>query len=330
LKVSKLIEQRQFQWRELEDMCSRMQTRTGKLDAIQTARFTALYRSACADLALASAYQLPPSSVDYLHKLVARAHNQLYRSRSFQWKTFAEIFFVKTPRIVFDDVCVHICFFVFWGLFLVSAYLAYETEVYPDFAERVIGRAQMEGLETSWTGFSGRTYGENCQMAGYYVLNNAGLQGLFCFAYMLLVLPGLGILVSNAVYLGAVFGFMFRPELGEASVNFKTFVTAHGPFELTAIILVAGAGLRLGLSWMMTNGLSRKDSMIAQSKKALPVVMCGVVLFCMAAFIEGFISPIPESIMPWFLKGGVAVFSCAAMLFYFVVLGYPRGGSIEA
>ncbi len=51
-------------------------------------RFSALYRAACADLALADAYQLPAETVRYLHQLVGRAHKQLYRSRSFNMSTW--------------------------------------------------------------------------------------------------------------------------------------------------------------------------------------------------------------------------------------------------
>ena len=84
MKVAQLIERRQPMWRELEILCSQMTRGSRKKDPEVVARFSELYRSACADLALAEAYQLPPKTVDYLHRLVARAHNQLYRSRHYQ------------------------------------------------------------------------------------------------------------------------------------------------------------------------------------------------------------------------------------------------------
>jgi drug/metabolite transporter (DMT)-like permease len=115
--------------------------------------------------------------------------------------------------------------------------------------------------------------------------------------------------------------------MGDASVNFQNFVTAHGPFELTAIILSAGAGLKIGLSWLMTNGLSRKDSLIKTARETLPIAMCAVVLFCFAAMIEGFVSPTPHDVMPWWIKGTVGTLSSCLLMFYFVVLGYPKQGS---
>ncbi len=138
------------------------------------------------------------------------------------------------------------------------------------------------------------------------------------------MIPGLVTLSYNAVNLGAVFGFMFRPELGESSVNFQNFVTAHGPFELTAIILSAGAGLKIGLGWLMTGGLSRSDSLLKTAREALPIAMCAVVLFILAALIEGFISPTSTGFMPWWVKGVVAVGSSCGLMIYFVVLGYPQ------
>ena len=53
------------------------------------------------------------------------------------------------------------------------------------------------------------------------------------------------------IVLGAAFGHMGTVEQRD---NFFQFVTAHGPFELTAIVLSAAAGMRLGFSLVDTHG----------------------------------------------------------------------------
>lgn len=322
MKVAELIENRRPQWEELDGLCETLGA-VGKNEPDQINRFSQLYRAACADLALAESYQLPPKTVDYLHKLVARSHNQLYRSQRFQWKHWYKVIFEDTPRKIFNDGCVHFSFILFWGFFLLAAYLAYDDAVWPGFAADVLGEEQLEGMSENFAGFQGRTWSQNSMMFGFYILNNAGI-GLACFVSMLGLLPGLVTLAFNAVTLGVSFGYMFRADAGDASINFQNFVTAHGPFELTAIILSAGAGLRIGLSWIVTDGLSRLDSLQKTAVETLPVAICATVLFCMAALIEGFISPTPEKFMPWWVKGFVAVVSSCMMMFYFVVLGYPR------
>ena len=90
-------------------------------------------------------------------------------------------------------------------------------------------------------------------------------------------------------------------------------------------MLSAGAGLKIGLGWLLTNGLSRLDSLRNTAREALPIAMCAVALFCFAALIEGFVSPTSEDYLPWWVKGLVAVFSSCLLMIYFVVLGYPRG-----
>lgn len=327
MKVAELIAKRQPYWRELEKLCDEVSRVSGASDAQRVTKFTSLYRAACADLALAEAYQLPPNTVDYLHRLVARSHSQLYRSRTFRWRRWYEKIFVDTPKLVFNDPCVHIAAVVFWGLFLIAAFLAYENSVWPGFAEKVVGEQQLENMEQMYTGFDkGRGFEMNSFMAGFYVNHNASI-GLSCFVTMLSVIPGMITLSYNAVQLGTVFGYMFRPELGDPSANFQNFVTAHGPFELTAIVLSAGAGLKIGMSWIMTGGLSRKDSLIKTAREALPIAMCAVILFCLAAMIEGFVSPTSSTYLPWWVKGLVAVASSFSLMVYFVVLGYPRDES---
>ena len=321
MKVSEIIEKRQPLWRELEKLNSSV---GGKPTPETAAKFSRLYRAACADLALAEAYQLPPNTVDYLHRLVAKSHNQLYRSQKFRWRDWYDKIFYDTPRLIFNDPCIHIAALLFWGLFLLAGYLAWDNTVWPGFAEKVVGEESLETYKNMYSSFEGRSgVGGNVNATGFYVGHNAGI-GLKCFVSMLFVIPGLVILSDNAVQLGTVFGYMFRPELGDASVNFQNFVTAHGPFELTAIILSAGAGLKIGLSWLRTGGLSRTDSLLKTARETLPIAMCAVILFIFAALIEGFVSPTSVNYMPWWVKGMVGVGSSIGLMFYFVVLGYPH------
>ena len=56
MKVAALLENRRQTWMELDRLCATV--RGGKLTPEMAVRFSSLYRAACADLALADAYQL--------------------------------------------------------------------------------------------------------------------------------------------------------------------------------------------------------------------------------------------------------------------------------
>ena len=339
MKVVELLERRRRNWHELERMCDLLQgggSSTALLPADRS-RFGALYRAACADLALAYAYQLPQNTVQYLHRLVGRAHNQLYRSRRFEFQKWGEVLLFDVPKTIFNDRCVQTMFAVFWGLFILSAFLAYSKAAWPEFAEQVLTAEGIQGLEEMYKNpIDGtlRDADENTAMAGFYINHNTGI-GFQCFAWGLLVVPGMLVTMSNAIQLGSAFGYMARPDVAEGR-NFFYFVTAHGPFELTAIVLSAGAGLRLGLSWMMPGALSRQAALIKAGRQALPVMGAAAVLFFLAALIEGFVSPSgyltrfdppgdPGSTDYWWIKVPIAILASALLAFYFVVLGFPRG-----
>jgi len=327
VKVAELLELRRKNWQELEELCGQLQYRRRKtLGAARLSRFAALYRAACADLALADAYQLPPNTVQYLHRLVGRAHNQLYRTRNFKFSTWGKVLLEDAPQWIFNDRCVQVAFCLFWGVFIASAILAYSKGMWPNYADEIITPGKIEQMESDFQQpISGRDPEERIAMAGFYIKNNTGI-GLRCFGGGLLVIPGLFITVFNAATLGACFGYMARPEVTEGQ-NFFHFVTAHGPFELTAIVLSAGAGLRLGMAWIAPGRLSRIASLRKTANDAMPLMGAAMCMFFFAALIEGFVSP---SGLPYWFKATVAVFSCGVLTFYFVVLGFPRGRSGRA
>ena len=320
MKVSELLEKRRQNWAELEQLCEQTQARRSRLGAPAISRFASLYRAACADLALADAYQLPPNTVQYLHRLVGRAHNQLYRTRNFRLSAWGRLLLFDAPQRIFQDRCVQLAFCIFWGAFLLSFLLALSNSVFPQYAEQMLSRETIDELEANFSeSIVGRDPTLSYAMAGFYIQHNTGI-GLKCFASGLLVIPGLFFSLYNAAFLGAAFGYMARPDVPEGA-NFFHFVTAHGPCELTAVVLASGSGLRLGWSWIHTRGLTRLGSLRKTAVEGMPIIGAMMVLFFLAALIEGFLSP---SAAPYAVKAAVAILTSGALMFYFVVLGFPR------
>ena len=348
MKVTDILHRRQQNWQELARLTTRLETtRRSKIAAAEVARFASLYRAACADLAVADA--LPPNVVQYLHRLVGRAHNQLYRARRFDYSKWVHVLFEVVPQRVFQDRCVQLSFVLFWGMFITCGVRAYLDRQWVEDLLPPGTLPYMQEMHSSEPG-SGSPVGSPLAVA-FYIRHNTSI-GLQCFAGGLLILPGLLVNMFNAGHLGAVFGYMARSDV-EESGNFFNFVTAHGPFELTAIVLSAGAGLRLGMAWivgdnrkeevrpvqddvalstgmsvaasMMTAGvaviLTRGAARKQAAKDAMPIMGSAILMFFMAALIEGFLSP---SAAPYAVKAGVAVASSLFLIFYFVVLGFPR------
>jgi uncharacterized membrane protein SpoIIM required for sporulation len=322
MKVAELLEQRRQNWIELERLCDQLEKRSRRaLGAETVSRFATLYRAACADLALADAYQLPPNTVNYLHQLVGQAHNQLYRSRKFNPRLWLYQMLYELPPRLFRDNSLRLAFVLFWGVFLASMFMAFTSTQY---SEQVLTKEGIASLEEMYAEpISGRSFRDDAFMTALYQWHNTGI-GLRCLAAgVLFGIGGIFELIFNAGVLGAAFGHMATiPE----RKNFFEFVTAHGPFELTAIVLSAAGGMRLGFSLIYTQGLSRVDSLRRAGYEAIPTISAAIILFGLAAVIEGFISP---SAAPYWVKAGVAGASSLLMLFYFVFLGWQPNAELN-
>lgn len=317
MRVADRLENREASWRELDNLLVKLDAnplrRASPSDVL---RLGELYRSACTDLMLADAHDLPRDTIAYLHGLVGRAHNAVYRAKGFRFSDWGATLFDEVPKRLRSDPALRLSALIFWGIFLINALLAAGR---PGWAEKVVGEAQIEQVEHMYSEpiDAERKDGmrrNDTMMAGFYIWNNTSI-GLRCFAGGLFF--GLGTIYTlseNAKTLGTIFGHM---AVSPYSSNFYTFVTAHGPFELTAIVFSGAAGLRLGWGLIDTQGMSRLASLKREAAKAQQTVGAAVVLFILAAFLEGYVS---ASSMPYVAKAGIAVIT-ALMLVAYLALG---------
>jgi uncharacterized membrane protein SpoIIM required for sporulation len=319
MRVAERLKQREASWRELDRLVERFShARRGDFTARDVLRLGELYRAVCTDLMLAEEHDLPRDMVAYLQSLVGRAHNAVYRASGFDVRDWGRALFQTAPRQLRSDFALRLATVAFWGVFLVTALLAAGRE---DFARQVVGPAFLETMDHMYAEpigkerHDGKMMRSDTMMAGFYIQHNTSI-GLRCFA--LGILFGLGSLyelIGNATILGTAFGHM---AVGPQATNFFTFVTAHSSFELTAIVVSAAAGLRLGWGLIDTQGQSRIASLRRSAQSALPALGAAVVLFVLAAFVEGYIS---ASALPYPVKAAVAVLSAIVIIAYLTLGG---------
>jgi uncharacterized membrane protein SpoIIM required for sporulation len=93
------------------------------------------------------------------------------------------------------------------------------------------------------------------------------------------------VLVFNGVLLGAVAGLLV--ETG----NWRTFVelvTAHGVLELSCIVVAGAAGLRLGWSIVEPGRRTRRESLVAEARRSIGLVLGTIPWLVIAGIVEGF------------------------------------------
>lgn len=319
MNVTDRLREREGAWRELERLLALASTRRVRLTTADALRLAALHRAVCVDLALAFEHNLPRRTLEYLQSLATRSHGALYRSTGLDRRAWGKAVFVDAPRRLRSDLALRVSAAVFWGVFLITALLAAGRE---PFAPELLGRPMLEQLDQMYShplnGPDAALGRDDSLMAGFYIQHNTSI-GLRCFAWgIVLGLGSLYELVHNAIILGTVFGYMAR---GPNAMRFYTFVTAHSSFELTAVVFSAAAGLRMGWGLIDTRGESRLRSLAREAANALPALGAAVVLFFLAAFVEGFVSASP---IPYALKAGVALMSALLIVLYLMLGGRSR------
>jgi uncharacterized membrane protein SpoIIM required for sporulation len=107
-------------------------------------------------------------------------------------------------------------------------------------------------------------------------------------------LAGIGslyILFLNGFLLGAIFGVTMHFSMASSLAE---FVGAHGPLELTLIVVSAAAGLRMGRALVEATDAPRRDALGRAGRDALTILIGCLPWFVPLGFVEGFVSPSPE------------------------------------
>lgn len=274
-----------------------------------------LYWELCNHYAIARSRHYSPALEQQLHELVLRGHRQLYSGRSAELWRLVQFIAYGFPCALRRQIR------YFWLaaalLFLPGLLLGGFCYLQPDVIYSVMDEDQVAGMESMYDPANrkpGRSLERSAEtdlmMFGHYISNNIGI-GFRTFAGGMLF--GLGtvlLLLFNGVVLGAVAGHLTRIGYQE---TFWSFVSGHGAFELTAIVICGAAGLILGHALVAPGQLARLEALKLRAKEALPLVMGAAFMLLIAAFIEAFWS---SNSLPGNIK------YAAAGLFWTVVLLY--------
>ena len=283
--------------------------------------FVAEYRALSADLArLRTAARGGPSDeLFYLGRLVAGAHNLLYRDRRSTLKQILRFIAIDVPTEVRRSVRPIAIAAAFLFIPAAIAYLAVARNpaVAPVFipvhmldrAEEGVSRAKNED------GYIPDPEVFRPVMASRIIANNVQVTIATFAAGITAGLGTLFLLVMNGVSLGGVFG-LYQSK-GIASL-LLAFVAPHGVLELSAICIGAAGGLLIAAAMLIPGNRTRRQALAENSARAMRLLAAAALMLVVAGTLEGMVSPIPY----WPLSLKLIVSAMTAVLFAF----YLRGG----
>ena len=283
--------------------------------------FVAEYRALSADLARLRTASGGRSldELFQLGRLVAGAHNLLYRDRGMPLRATVRYLFTEGPREVRRSAApIALAALLLFGPAVVAGVSVART---PSIAPKMLPAGMLQRAEDGVTrAKTGEGYIDDPQlfrpvMASGIIANNVQVTfATFAGGVTAGVLSVL-VLVMNGVSIGSVVGLYASKGILQLLV---AFVAPHGVLELFAICVAGGAAFLVAAGMLLPGARTRRRALVENGQRAIRLIGVSTLLLVVAGLLEGFVSPIPW----WPIEGKLAVSGTTLVL----LVSYLRGG----
>ncbi|HYV23186.1 MAG TPA: stage II sporulation protein M [Candidatus Bathyarchaeia archaeon] len=314
ITVDRFVEDRRARWARLGNLIFEANGRVERLAPNDVLELGRLYRSASSDLAVARREFALDAATERLNDLVAAAHALVYSEAPTSGRRLRRFFLHELPSSVransrFTAVSLAAFAIPLLATFAIGLLLpeiaatALPPETRQHLAERRLWTDIPEGYRP---------------LVGPLIIVNNVRVAVAAFAGGLTAgALTLYLLVANGALLGTVLAVVQGYGL---SGGLLTFTAAHGPLEISCIVLSGGAGLRLAWALLRPGDRSRRDALRLAGAQAIRVMLLIIPALGVAGILEAFLSP---SDAPIALKVTVGVIAGLALWSYIFLVGRP-------
>lgn len=311
MDVDRFVATNQAAWQRLEVLAGRAGRSVKRLSPTELDELVALYQQVSTHLSLARTEYREPALTSSLTRLTARAGAVVYGTRPRTLRALRDFFAVTFPAALWHarhfiaiSAAVFLVPAVVLGVWVARSPAALQATAPPEIREAYV--------EEDFEAY----YAVSPEFAAAVGTNNIQV-GILAFAsgiaYCVLTVL---VLLYNGASLG-VAGGMFG-AVGRLDVFLFGGILPHGMLELTAIFVAGGAGMRLGWTLIDPGDRPRAAALVEEGRRAVVIVLGLVVVFGVAALIEGFIT---GAALPTWVRVGVGAIAELAFCVYAFVLG---------
>lgn len=311
MDVDRFVASHQASWDRLDALVSRAGRGAGRLQPPELDELVALYQQVSTHLSLARTAYREPALTASLTQLTARAGAVVYGTRPRTLRAVAEFFTVTFPAALWHarhfiaiSAAVFLVPAVAFGVWVARSPAALDASAPPELREAYVEDEFLEYYEPS-PEFAANVGTNNIQVG--IMAFAAGI--VFCALTVL-------ILLYNGASVGIVGGLF--GAVGRLDIFFFGGILPHGLLELTAVFIAGGAGLRLGWTLIDPGDRPRSAALVQEGRRAIVIVLGLVVVFAVAALIEGFIT---GAALPAWFRVGLGALVWATFLVYWWRLG---------
>ncbi len=312
MDIDRYVAQHRPTWNRLAVLTARAAWNPRRLEPDELDELLRLYQRTATHLSVVRTRYADEELTAELSQRVAEANSVLYGTRPRTLRAAGRFFTETFPAAVW-----HARVFVLWAtaLFVVPAvamaiWVGNSSEARNVIAPPAVREAYIaEDFEEYYASE------EASQFASSVFTNNVRV-GMTAFALGIAGCVGTAyVLILNGANLGVAAGLF--ADAGREGY-FWGLILPHGLLEITAVFVAGGAGLALGWSLISPGDRPRREALAETGRRAAVIVLGLVIVFGVAAIIEGFVTGQP---WPTWLRVGIGVLAEALFLIYVAVLG---------
>jgi uncharacterized membrane protein SpoIIM required for sporulation len=303
MDYSRFVALRRPLWDEFEQWLGSAQRQPDRLRHGELELLALRYRQVLHDHALAAARYPRTAAAQRLRRLSLGGTHLLHHDAAADAPSLRRFFARTFPRAVrrhLPHLAVAVALFWFTTLFGFATAI-----VRPALGVALLGEEAVQRLE------EGRLWTESlvttvppALSSSRIATNNMAVALTGWAGGTLAGLGSLWVIGFNGWYLGSVFGVTFRYSMAG---DLGRFVAAHGPLELTLILVCAAGGLGLGHALLAAGDRPRRDVMAEEGAAALALLGGCLPWFVLLAAVEALVSPAPAVPLALKLALGLAL-----------------------
>ncbi len=280
-----------------------------------------LYMDITDDLSYAQTFYKRRTVRVYLNQLAQTVFSGVHKQKGESLKRFFTIWQKSLPLEIYRSrknlLFALVCLLIYGAIGAITTY------VNPEFPRLVMGNEYVEmTLQNIANGKPLNVYAagsENFKSNMFYGIttNNIKVAFLTFFLGFFFTIGTHVLLFSNGVMLGAFQSFFY---LKGVLVTSFLGIWIHGAFEISAIVIAAGAGITAGNGWLFPKSYSRLQSLQLSTRRGLKIMLSLVPFLIFAGFLESYVTRHNQTLSE-FTKWFLIIFCFAIILFVYVF--YP-------
>jgi uncharacterized membrane protein SpoIIM required for sporulation len=316
--VGAFVRSRRAGWERLAALVARAES--GRLPLAEVEELDRLYRRVAGDLAFARSAFAGSDAEGHLAHLTARAYAALYRPRGGAPARLLRLLADEAPAAFRRHLVALALAAAFLGAGAVGGALAVGLD--PGAAGLLVPEPIRDAVAAR------RMWTEHLLEAAPWMSGSAIAHNnvtVASLAFALGLTAGLGtalLLVANGLLLGAVLAH--AAEGGMAS-PLLAFLGAHGPAEISALLLAAQAGFVVASALVDPGEWPRSAALAARGRDAVRLMAVVVPVLALVALVETSVSPVER--FPAAAKGALGLGLAAALWTFLALSGRRRAGA---